>query len=93
LNAWEIFITVASWLGLILGLAIIAFIVWLFFEAMLDTIAKRLRQRRDDLDQYLGEARVIADNFHNVGPTGPDFRSGFLAGVRWAWGYFHRITK
>lgn len=93
MNPWVIFIAVASWLGVMLALFLIVFIVWLFADSMWDTIVKRMQKKRDNIDQYLNESRTVANDFHNDGQTNLDFRAGFLAGARWGWGYFHRLKK
>lgn len=86
MNAWDIFVHIATWLGLMVLLVLLFFIAWLVLNAIWHEVAKMLRKGKDDFDRYLLEARTLVPSLDNDAT----FRTGFMAGVRWAWGYFHR---
>lgn len=93
MSAWEIFITVASWLGVVLGLSLIAYIVWLFMDAMLDTISKRIKKRKAGakVEDYMEEAtRMGLSMYKDEMLMADELLTAFRSGARWGWGFFHR---
>jgi len=91
MSPWEIFVNVSTWIGITVGLFVILFIAWLVMDALCREAVKAATRNRRDLNNYLTEARAVADKYRDE--TAPEFREGFLAGTRWGWGYFTRLRK
>jgi hypothetical protein len=56
------------------------------------TKSRKLRNNRAATqEQFLDEARVIGKDMYKQDVIFGDSKAGaFMAGARWAWGYFHR---
>lgn len=89
MSPWEIFVNLATWVGLMILLFLLLFILWIALDAMWREFVKTITRGRRELNRYIQEARAISERYRD--DTTPEFREGFLAGARWGWGFFSRI--
>jgi hypothetical protein len=98
MNVWENVWSALGWFALALIIVIFGVTIYVIIAVVYYAIkgkvmkSRKLRQNRAATqEQFLDEARVIGKDMYKQDVIFGDSKAGaFMAGARWAWGYFHR---